>query len=51
VSAAEDELAFRERSAGEDASALGPRITDLDIVDHAARVGDGTAHEPALEGT
>lgn len=46
VSAAEDELAFRKRSAGEDASALVTRVTYLDVVDHAASLGTGAAKEP-----
>jgi hypothetical protein len=39
VTAPEYELAFAKRSAGEDASALGPRVIYLDIADHVASVG------------
>ena len=41
VSAPEYELAFLKRSTSEDASALGPGVTNLDIADHAASVGTG----------
>jgi hypothetical protein len=37
VSAPEYELTFLKRSAGEDASALGPRVTYLDIADHTSQ--------------
>jgi hypothetical protein len=38
VSTAEDELTLRKRPAGEDTSALGPRVTYFDVADHAASV-------------